>query len=201
MHGVFPETQFALNTDDTPVMKREQAPPPTRAGRVNRPGIDDQHRQPIHRPSGVAMLSRLTRGRLLRHLSDAAGGMPAGPRSAEVHSLDPTAIGRLTQLDPTGVNRLLQRVLTAFQGSVARVRPQLEAARRDADLPAIRMVTHTLKSSAASIGALALSQLCAEIETAIRVEPSPDLGARLDRLSVALADSLLAIDHVLKAHP
>ncbi len=111
------------------------------------------------------------------------------------------ALGRLTQLDPTGVNRLLQRVLTAFQGSVERLRPQLEAARRDANLPAIRLVAHTFKSSAASIGATALSQLCAELETAIRVEPSPDLGDRLDRLSVELADSLVAIDRVLKAHP
>ncbi len=147
------------------------------------------------------MLSRLVRGRLRRHPSDAVGGMPPGSRAADVAALDPTAIGRLTQLDPTGVNRLLQRVLTAFQGSVERLRPQLEVARRDADLPAIRMVTHTLKSSAASIGALALSQLCAEIETAIRVEPVPDLGDRLDRLSVALAESLVAIDRLLKAHP
>ncbi len=147
------------------------------------------------------MLSRPVRGRLLRHASDAAGGMPPGSRPVEVAALDPMALGRLTQLDPTGVNRLLQRVLTAFQGSVERLRPQLEAARRDADLPAIRLVAHTFKSSAASIGATALSQLCAEIETAIRVEPSPDLGARLDRLSVALADSLVAIDRVLKAQP
>jgi HPt (histidine-containing phosphotransfer) domain-containing protein len=147
------------------------------------------------------MLSRLARGRLFRHLSDAAGGMPPGPRSAEVPALDPAALRCLTQLDPTGANRLLQRVLTAFRGSVERLRPQLEVARRDADLPAIRLATHTLKSSAASIGAMALSQLCAEIETAIRVQPAPELGAHLDRLSVALTDSLVAIDRVLKAQP
>ena len=127
--------------------------------------------------------------------------MPPGSAAADGTALDPTAISRLTQLDPTGVNRLLQRVLTAFQGSVERHRLQLEVARRGADLPAIRLVTHTLKSSAASIGATALSQLCAEIETAIRVEPSPDLGPRLDRLSVALTESLKAIDNVLKAQP
>ncbi len=147
------------------------------------------------------MLSRLDRGRLLRHPGDAAGGVSPAARPPVVPALDAAALGRLSQLDPTGANRLLQRVLTAFQGSVARLQLQLEVARRDADLPAIRLVTHTLKSSAASIGAVALSQLCAEIETAIRVEPSPDLGARLDHLSIALADSLVAIDHVLKVHP
>lgn len=113
-------------------------------------------------------------------------------------ALDAGALARLTELDPTGENRLVERVLQAFRASVARLRPQLDAARRNGDRNAIRLVVHTLKSSSASIGSLALSQLCAQIETVIRVDATADLNAPLAALDIALDDALLAIDTLLK---
>jgi HPt (histidine-containing phosphotransfer) domain-containing protein len=112
--------------------------------------------------------------------------------------LDQAALARLAELDPSGANRLLERVLQAFQTSVARLRPQLIAGRADGDPAAIRLVTHTLKSSSASIGALRLSQLCAEIETAIRLEPGAELGPQLDALDVALDATVRAITEKLE---
>ena len=49
----------------------------------------------------------------------------------------------------------LDRVLRAFETSVARLLPQLEAARTSGDRAGIRHVAHTLKSSSASIGKIA----------------------------------------------
>ena len=95
-------------------------------------------------------------------------------------------------------NRLLERVLQAFQASVARLRPQVDAARRSGDRAAIRLVAHTLKSSSASIGAMRLSQLCGQIETAIRLETQEDLSGPLAALDVALDSVLQAIDALLK---
>ena len=85
------------------------------------------------------------------------------PMSATL--LDADALDRLRELDPTGKSRLLERVLRAFESSASRLAQQFREARSGGDMQGIRHVVHTLKSSSASIGALALARLCAEIET------------------------------------
>lgn len=125
-------------------------------------------------------------------------GSTSAPANAGHAVLDAGALARLTELDPTGENRLLERVLQAFRASVTRLRPQLDVARQSGDRSALRMVVHTLKSSSASIGALSLSQMCAQIETAIRVDAAADLSAPLAALDTDLDDTLRAIDALLK---
>ena len=93
--------------------------------------------------------------------------------------LDEEALQRLRELDPSGQNHLLERVLRAFEGSLLRLAPQLREARQRDDMQAIRHVAHTLKSSAASVGALRLSRLCAEIEALVRQEAPLGLAALL----------------------
>ena len=134
----------------------------------------------------------------LRAPAESAGSLGSGPVLAAAPALDPAALGRLAELDPTGQSHLLERVLQAFRTSVARLRPQLVAARDSGDRDAIRLVAHTLKSSSASIGAMRLSQLCAQIETAIRLGTECDLGADLDAFGAALDETLRAIDQLLK---
>jgi HPt (histidine-containing phosphotransfer) domain-containing protein len=112
--------------------------------------------------------------------------------------LDPVALRRLTDLDPTGANHLLERVLQAFQTSVARLRPQADAARLNGDRGALRLVAHTLKSSSASIGAMRLSQLCGQIEAVIRQDGGEDLVPYHDALNAALDEALSAIASLLK---
>ena len=78
--------------------------------------------------------------------------------------LNADAIRRLRELDPTGESHLLTRVFQAFETSLNRLLPQLEQARSSADAAGVRLVAHTLKSSSATIGALQLSKVCAEVE-------------------------------------
>lgn len=78
--------------------------------------------------------------------------------------LNAEAIRRLRELDPTGESHLLTRVFHAFETSLNRLLPQLEQARNIADAAGVRLVAHTLKSSSATIGALQLSKVCAEVE-------------------------------------
>lgn len=111
--------------------------------------------------------------------------------------LDAEALGRLTALDPSGENRLLERVLNAFQSSAARLLPQLEAGRAGADWNAVRLVAHTLKSSSASIGALALSTQCAQVETAIRTNATAALDADILAMIRELDLALQAIERLL----
>ena len=127
---------------------------------------------------------------------------PAAPASADV--LDAGALARLRELDPSGANQLLQRVLSAFETSVARLVPQVREACAAGDLGGVRHVAHTLKSSSASIGATALAQICGEIESLIRLEHEADslllsLAPRVEALCAEVEVVQQALGHLLDA--
>jgi two-component system, sensor histidine kinase and response regulator len=111
--------------------------------------------------------------------------------------LDADALQRLRELDPEGRSRLLERVLRAFQSSAARLGEQFRDARERGDMAGIRHVVHTLKSSSASIGALALARICAEIETSLRVGAHAGLPERLDAMDRELTAVLQAVTPML----
>lgn len=104
--------------------------------------------------------------------------------------LDELALARLHELDPDGRQGVVRRVLAAYEGSLERMvgvlQQQLQASAVDADV--VAGIAHTLKSSSASAGALALSTACAELEARLRRGPVTDLRADLHRL-VGLASS------------
>lgn len=104
------------------------------------------------------------------------------PSSAMSTVLDAEALANLSQLDPTGANRLLHRVLTTYRSSMARLLAQLAQARQQPDTATQRLVTHTLKSSSASVGALLLSSLCGEAEKALREGRHDGVPVLLDQL-------------------
>jgi HPt (histidine-containing phosphotransfer) domain-containing protein len=97
--------------------------------------------------------------------------------------LDADALARLCELDPEGKTGLLARVLATYTQSLQRLLGQLQAARDEADVQAQRHVAHTLKSSSASVGALALSASCAGVERKLRDGPTDDLDRELDQLA------------------
>ena len=130
----------------------------------------------------------------------------AGRVDAPLGGLDAETLARLARLDPSGESRLLERVLKAYQASAARLVPQLVAAQLSGDRNAIRLVAHTLKSSSASIGALALSQRCAQIEAATAEAAARDaspatLDADIAALRQALASTLQVIERLLADAP
>lgn len=107
-------------------------------------------------------------------------GTPGMPQQDTM--LDAQALANLAQLDPTGANRLVQRVMSTYRSSMARMLAQLALARVQADTATQRLVAHTLKSSSASVGALALSALCGEAEKALHDGQVVALPALLDQL-------------------
>ena len=106
--------------------------------------------------------------------------MPASPNAL----LDPEAIRRLRELDPSGGNKLLERVVQAFSNSLERLLPDLARAREGGtlDLQVVRHVSHTLKSSSASLGAMGLSARCADIEAMARDGDVQRLPEQLDAM-------------------
>lgn len=108
----------------------------------------------------------------------------AGEAPAWAAVLDKDALDRLRELDPQGQSGLLQRVMTTYALSLGRLLDQLGTARAASDLPGLRHVAHTLKSSSASVGALQLSALCADIERRVREGTVEGLDARLDAMAL-----------------
>ena len=86
--------------------------------------------------------------------------------------LDAACMAELRALDPDGKAQLVKRVLATYQVSLAKLVEQLRAARADGAWEQVSRVAHTLKSSSASIGALVLSGLCADIERLLRAGDS-----------------------------
>ena len=122
---------------------------------------------------------------------------PAGTGLAAAVVLDASALDRLRELDPKGENQLLPRVLAAFNTSIARLVPQVRTASAGGDLAGVRHVAHTLKSSAASMGAMQLAQMCAELETMIRLDQVDSLAARVDAMCVEIDQVLMALNLLL----
>jgi len=110
--------------------------------------------------------------------------------------LDPGSLAELRSLDPGGQGRLVERVLATYQTSMARLVEQMTRVRQDSDWDQVARVAHTLKSSSASVGALSLSSLCAEIERHLRQGDTaaavPLLG-RFDDEAARVAEAVRAM--------
>lgn len=106
------------------------------------------------------------------------------PSAGEVRVLDSQALAKLALMDPTGSNQLIARVLKTYSGSLNRLLAQLVAAREPFDPVALKLSTHTLKSSSASVGARELAALCATAESALRDGQFDALPAILDDLEI-----------------
>lgn len=132
-------------------------------------------------------------------LADDRPGRTAGAVAAPSSVLDADALAKLRELDPTGVNCFVVRILATYQRSVASLGGKLREARRDGDTDAIRRIVHTLKSSSAHVGALALAKICDGIEKEIVGNSGADLNADLDAVIRELAVALSAVAERLGA--
>src|SRR5690349_5102788 len=98
--------------------------------------------------------------------------------------LDAACLPELRALVPDGRAQLVKRVLATYQTSLVRLVEQLRQARVESAPEQVSRVAHTLKSSSASIGALALAGLCADIERLLRAGDREGAGPLLDRFGV-----------------
>jgi len=133
---------------------------------------------------------------------DGSTAMPSNPKPESTSPLDAQALARLRELDPDGINKLLERVVAAYLKSLERLLPDLAQARGPAyDLGVVRHVSHTLKSSSASLGALSLAQRCAEIETMARMGHTEGLETMLDGMLEEIAQVRIALTALLTSTP
>lgn len=130
----------------------------------------------------------------------AAGHLPQGVLPVDDAAepvIDPQAIERLRDLDPGGQQGVLQRVLRAYESSLARHLVDIGSAGDSADLDRLLRAAHTLKSSSAAVGAMAFSQRCADIEQLVRaIKTMPD-AAELEALMLEGQGVLAAVRAML----
>jgi HPt (histidine-containing phosphotransfer) domain-containing protein len=120
--------------------------------------------------------------------SDATAGGPV---------LDAAAMAELRALDPDGKAQLVKRVLATYQASLARLVDQLAQARAGGAWDQVSRVAHTLKSSSASIGALGLSAVCADIERLLRAGDAAGVPPLLDRFGLEVGRVEIAVRQAL----
>jgi two-component system, sensor histidine kinase and response regulator len=106
-----------------------------------------------------------------------------GPTAAAAAAIDPSAVAKIRAIPVRNGGSLFERLVLQFADTapplVAAMRAQSEAG----DAEALWRSAHSLKSSAAALGAAALARRCAEIERLARENgtiPGRDLLAALD---------------------
>jgi HPt (histidine-containing phosphotransfer) domain-containing protein len=112
--------------------------------------------------------------------------------------LDAAALARLVELDPQGAAGLVPRVLGTYAASLERAGLELNSVREPLQQDALRRLAHTLKSSSASVGALALSALCAQVEHNMRSPQPVNLTPQLDALQAEMLRVLGAVQAMLR---
>lgn len=120
------------------------------------------------------------------------------PSDTAPATLDEAALARLRELDPEGRQGVVQRVLAAYETSLNRLLAQLRSDACATDPALVAGIAHTLKSSSASVGALALAASCAEIESRRRGGAADDLPVDVQRLLDEGGAALRAVAAVLR---
>ena len=111
--------------------------------------------------------------------------------------LDAAALARLAELDPQGSAGLVPRVLATYANALERSRQELLLLRQPMQHEPLRHLAHTLKSSSASVGALALSALCAQVEHNVRSPQPGDIGKLLDAMQAEMQRVASAVQTML----
>ncbi len=140
----------------------------------------------------------------------AAVAMPSG-------GLDPVALGKLRELDPSGRLGVVQRILKTYEVSLQRAILQLQSLRSTQAVPAaverpqvqlgvaagqtaaqqLAALAHTLKSSSAAVGALALARASESCEKRLNLNPELDEEPEIEQLLTAAEAALGAVQAML----
>jgi DNA-binding response OmpR family regulator/HPt (histidine-containing phosphotransfer) domain-containing protein len=152
------------------------------ANRARVAGIDEYLTKPVRLPALQAALDAW--------LPVANGAAPSAARPQETYggpagrSVDVMVLKGLVGDDPTVVDELLREYLA----SVRRQTSELRTALAGGDARQVGAIAHKLKSSSRSVGALALGDLCAELENAGRAADKVAIAHRIVQFDAALSD-------------
>ena len=154
-------------------------------------GMDDYLSKPVQLAHLKAMLEKwlpaarpATETAAVSTGADVSSATMAGP-------VDVRVLEALVGNDPAVISEFLQD----FRASSAKIATELRTAYQTGQTAAIGAAAHKLKSSARSVGALALGELCAQMEQAGKAGDTAALAALLPRFEAELAavDKYIAV--------
>ena len=159
-------------------------------------GMDDHVTKPVTREQLAAALRRHLQPRAAATVATVAAPAdepaPHGERSAAL-IFDASVVQSLPMVADGSNPGFAERVLDLFNRNTRQMLDEIDAASRQGDLPTLQRAAHTLKSSSATVGALALSEQARQLEMLLRAggEPAGNwpgvLRAAHDQFAEALA--------------
>jgi two-component system, sensor histidine kinase and response regulator len=119
------------------------------------------------------------------------------PAADEAPAINPRAIDALRELEEPGSNELVTHLVRSFLESADTQWARVEAALAGGDATALRQVTHTMKSSAANLGAQALAACYRELETCARTGRLDAARSHIEPARREQQRALRALDELL----
>lgn len=107
--------------------------------------------------------------------------------------LDPAALDQLRALQRPGRPNLVARVIQLFRTDGPQRLASMQSAATEEDWPRLRREAHTLKSSAANLGAQRLREACAIVETDAKDGRYPEAIAGIAPIEDCFAEVLAAL--------
>ncbi len=127
-------------------------------------GMDDY----LPKPFSIIQLESLMRRYLgdvkVREIESEKSKLGITPLVSESLVFDAEPLEALKKIRTEGWEALVLRILAIFRENAPRLIEEMKRGRETQDLEAIRRAAHSLKSSAANIGAMNLAAFCKEIE-------------------------------------
>ena len=117
----------------------------------------------------------------------------AEPAIAAESVINEAALEAIRTLDPNGGNELLHRIITLYLSNAGTLLQSLEQAWTTGDLDAIRLASHTLKSSSNQVGAHGLADQCREVENEARNHRYDVSGKALARIKQEFTNTHVAL--------
>lgn len=148
------------------------------------------------------VLIEVLRQTLMRWLPPAAGPAPAkvasgpvgSPERTELATLDVAVLARLIGDDRALIDEFLQDFLVSAGTAAGGIR----TAQAASAWKQVGAIAHQLKSSARSVGAMALGEICALLEQAGKSDQGDVVAAQLPAFEQALARVVDAIEQQIK---
>src|SRR5205085_4820291 len=157
--------EASANPNDLPIVALTANALVGDADRCLTAGFDDYVSKPFTQRQIEGLVRKWARGE--RDALVTSPGVLGRPEttSAAAPVLDDAAVDELRRIEAEAGSGLVDRVLKAYTSSAATLISTLIAALGARDAAAASMAAHSLKSSSANVGAFALSELCATIES------------------------------------
>jgi signal transduction histidine kinase/DNA-binding response OmpR family regulator len=158
-------------------------------------GMDEHVAKPVTREQLAAALRRHLQPRAAATVATVAAPAdepaPHGERRAAL-VFDASVVQSLPMVADGSNPGFADRVLDMFDRNTRQMLDEIDTASRQGDLPTLQRAAHTLKSSSATVGALALSEQAKQLEMLLRAgrEPAGDWPAVLRAAHAQFAEAL-----------